>query len=364
MKQLLFVPLTKVDLVKREVWGVASEEVKDKSGEIMDYASSKPNFVKWSESFEKATEGKSKGNVREMHGKSAAGKLSVFECNDVEKRFEVCAKVVDDAAWKKVVEGVYTGFSVGGSYAKRWPDPNDSSLIRYTADPSEVSLVDNPCVPTATFTMVKADGLEEQVEFKGREIKSLRKGLYGVQDLARVVSSLQWCAEDARVEAMVEGDGSEIPGKLKEAVKILGAILVQMVQEEVSELTPEDTMTEAEKTQFAEMEKMIKEMKEKLDKAAPAPAPVEKVETEAEKMAKTIAELTERLDKVEAQPAAPAGAKPVVLALDKSQDGAVANKALDPEKPLDLIKMAHEKPKFLSKADLGDYLGVAGARAN
>jgi hypothetical protein len=79
---------------------------------------------------------------------------------------EICGKVVDDAEWAKVEEGVYTGFSQGGRYLKRWPDPDRPSLTRYTAEPLEVSLVDHPCLPEATFAVIKADGSTELRKFK------------------------------------------------------------------------------------------------------------------------------------------------------------------------------------------------------
>ena len=159
----LFLPLTKVDVEKREVWGRATHEVADKSGEIFDYATSKPLFEKWSSDFEKATDGKSKGNVRAMHGKVAAGKVISIDYNDAEKAIDIGTKIVDDAEWAKVVEGVYTGFSIGGSYTKRW---KDGDLQRFTANPAEISIVDNPCVSTAVFAMVKADGSVEEKSFK------------------------------------------------------------------------------------------------------------------------------------------------------------------------------------------------------
>lgn len=165
-KARLFFPLTKVDAVQRLVYGRATEEVVDKVKEIFDYASSKPYFEKWSEGIAKASGGKSLGNVRAMHGKVAAGKLTDIVYDDAAKAIDVCSKIVDDQEWAKVEEGVYTGFSVGGDYAKRWDDPDQPGLKRYTADPSEISIVDNPCVPTATFSMVKADGVVEEVAFK------------------------------------------------------------------------------------------------------------------------------------------------------------------------------------------------------
>jgi hypothetical protein len=101
-----------------------------------------------------------------MHGAVAAGKLIDIAFNDAQKRIEICGKVVDDAEWQKVEEGVYTGFSQGGRYLKRWPDPAAPALMRYTAEPLEISLVDHPCLPEATFTVVKADGSTELRKFK------------------------------------------------------------------------------------------------------------------------------------------------------------------------------------------------------
>ncbi len=162
----LFLPLAKVDLDRRLVTGVATAETPDRSGEICDYASSKPYFEKWSAEALEASGGKSRGAVRAMHGRIAAGKLTGIEFDDEAKRIVVAAKIVDDDEWRKVTEGVYTGFSQGGRYVKRWPDPN-SSLIRYTAEPHEISLVDLPCLPDATFEVVK-DGVVEKRAFAPR----------------------------------------------------------------------------------------------------------------------------------------------------------------------------------------------------
>lgn len=163
----MFIPITKVDAAKRLVYGVATAEIEDRSGEICDYAGTKPLYEKWSGDIAKATDGKSLGNVRAMHGKVAAGKVTSINFNDDDKQIEVCAKVVDDAEWNKVAEGVYTGFSQGGAYVKRWKD--EAGLQRYIADPSEISLVDLPCLPTATFQMIKADGMVEDRPFHAPE---------------------------------------------------------------------------------------------------------------------------------------------------------------------------------------------------
>lgn len=165
----IFVPLMKVDEENQLVYGRITEELLDKSGEVMDYETSKPFFEKWSNGQSEASNGLSKGNVRVMHGLVAAGKLTELDFNDGEKAIDVCAKIVDEGEWNKVIEGVYTGFSVGGKYEKRWTHTDESTkekIKKYTANPVEVSLVDNPCVPSATFTMTKADGTSIEIAFQ------------------------------------------------------------------------------------------------------------------------------------------------------------------------------------------------------
>lgn len=160
------VHITKVDESKREVWGTAAIEEVDQTNEILDYATSKPLFEGWSKNFQAATAGKSFGNLRSMHdAKIAAGKLISFAADDSTKSFQIGAKVVDDKEWKKVTEGVYTGFSIGGSYVKTWNDPDIDGVTRYTAKPGEVSLVDNPCISGATFEFIRSTGASELRKF-------------------------------------------------------------------------------------------------------------------------------------------------------------------------------------------------------
>ena len=211
----LFLPLMKVDLDRRLVTGVATAETPDRSGEICDYASSKPYFEKWSTEALEASGGKSLGAVRAMHGRVAAGKLTGIEFDDEAKRVVVAAKIVDDDEWRKVTEGVYTGFSQGGRYVKRWPDP-DSSLVRYTAEPHEISLVDLPCLPDATFEVVK-DGVVEKRAFAPRpdpaDSRSAAAGDRGAQRCrANVGSVLQ-----GRRRARRGGDQARAGGRRKPA---------------------------------------------------------------------------------------------------------------------------------------------------
>jgi len=269
-----FARITKVDEAKREVTGVIASETPDLDNEILDYDTSKKYFMDWSEGIAKATGGKSVGNVREMHGNSAAGKLTTLTADDDAKEFEAVAKVVDDVAWKKVLEGVYTGFSIGGKYIKKWADEANDTIKRYTAKPFEVSLVDYPCNPSATFAVVKAAGgdpelrkfnktaetddereravLAEKLLAKREQTEPvagaigalmgmpLEKGMYSVSWLARLLSELNCLANDAAQESQLEGDQSQVPAKLKDGIKQLGATLVEMAQEEVAEMTGDD----------------------------------------------------------------------------------------------------------------------------
>ena len=169
----LFAQIYKVDEARREVWGRAAQEVPDHSAEILDYDSSKPFFEKWSAEVSEATNGKSLGNIRSMHGNVAAGKVIQIEFDDVDKAIDIGTKIIDDNEWQKVLEGVHSGFSIGGRYVKSW---NDGDLKRYTAEPNEVSLVDRPCIPTAKFFDIrKADGSTMQQAFKNQEAAQMEK---------------------------------------------------------------------------------------------------------------------------------------------------------------------------------------------
>ncbi len=123
----IFVPISKINAALRLVYGVVTAEKPDVAGKVCDHASTKSLYQKWSQGFASETEGRSLGNLRAMHGAVgavAAGKLVEIAFNDDAKQVEICGKVVDDAEWAKVEEGVYTGFSQGGRYLKRWPDPD------------------------------------------------------------------------------------------------------------------------------------------------------------------------------------------------------------------------------------------------
>ncbi len=299
----LFVPITKVEAQRRLVHGTIAAEIPDKAGEIFDYATSKPHFAAWSEAIAKASEGRSRGNLRAMHGKVAAGKLTALRFDDGARRIEAVAKVVDEEEWRKVEEGVYTGFSIGGRYAKRWPDAGDPALTRYTAEPSEVSLVDNPCIPGATFEVVRADGSRELRKFRGADAPGEHGiGKYGARhskaDLARVQRLHDTAVElgAACPGADTEPDGGDDEG---------------------------DDATEGggEKASRGALAKRLAAY-DALEKAVAAIAP-------------ELAALRKRVDALEAQPLPPKGA---LRAIDKREETPA------PKDPLSLIKQAQRNP--------------------
>lgn len=264
----IFARITKIDEEKRLVYGRATQEVVDRADEIFDYASSKPYFESWSAECYKDSGGKSLGNIREMHSNVAAGKLEDIQFDDAEKAIDIVSKVVDDGSWKKVLEGVFTGYSIGGGYAKKWADKVDGKKVtRFTAQPSEISLVDRPCVPTAKFfDVVKADGSTQQVAFKGfsepadatsgiagygsgdgkkkkpkkkdDEVAAmkLRKGCEAVSSFADLIQRLKWLGDSTQWEKDYEDDDSALPGKIKGKTAELLELLAEMAIEEAGEL--------------------------------------------------------------------------------------------------------------------------------
>ena len=259
----MFIPIYKVDEAQRMVYGRGADETVDGQKEIWDYDGSKPYVEAWSARFDKLTDGKSKGNLREQHDmKKAAGKLTVMELDDVEKSMDVAVKVVDDGAWNKVLEGVYTGFSIGGRYVKKWPDKARSGINRVIIDPTELSLVDMGANPSATYSVVKADGVVEERAFKAagniretadieappvlaqvfvpstaeKSVATAFKGMYSVGQMASMLDSLQWMHTAVEMERDVEGDKSDLPERLGEAIEELADIFLEMADEETKEL--------------------------------------------------------------------------------------------------------------------------------
>lgn len=169
-KLTAFGRITKVDLRTGIVEGIGADETLDRDGEIFDYNSSKPYIENWSNAFAETTKAAgqevSYGNIRSMHANIAAGKVTAINFDDGGKAVNLSTYIADKGELEKCATGIYTGFSIKGRAIKKW---KDAGRTRYTVDPIEFSLVDLPCNPNATFTVVKADGSQENREFQDIE---------------------------------------------------------------------------------------------------------------------------------------------------------------------------------------------------
>jgi len=206
----LFIPLdkSKTDDEKQMVYGYASVEEPDFSGEIMDFETTLPYAMAWSEDAYKRTGGLSRGNLRGQHNeKIAAGVLTEFSADKTKRAFPIAAHVVDKQEWIKVKTGTYSGLSWGGKYVNRWHDGN---YIRYTAKPIELSLVDAPCVPSATFQMVKGGN----VLIKSWSQPKHKLLLVGEDDMTNVVVNIP-------ISALKGGDPISISAQQADLAKAM-----------------------------------------------------------------------------------------------------------------------------------------------
>jgi hypothetical protein len=159
----LSMPFGKVDLERRIVSGFASLDNLDKQYDIVTTEASMEAFAKF------------RGNIREMHQPSAVGKMISFkeekyfdpESKKFYKGVYVSTYISKGAqdAWEKVLDGTYTGFSIGGRMNK-WDDAYDEKMdkqIRIIKDYDliELSLVDSPANQFASIMSVeKVDGVD------------------------------------------------------------------------------------------------------------------------------------------------------------------------------------------------------------
>jgi hypothetical protein len=325
MSMNIFAQITKVDEEKRLVFGRAAQEMVDKSDEVMDYLSSKPHFEAWSAEIAKDTGGKSMGNVRAMHGKVSAGKLTQIDFNDADKAIDVVAKIVDDQEWKKVNEGCYTGFSIGGSYVgpKTVEKSDGKDVTRYTAKPTEISLVDRPCIPSAKFFEVqKADGAVEKVDFKNQpeadaeKVEDVDPDDVTVEGTADEVALLGKTMNDAglNIGAVIEMIKAWPPSKkdAKAAEDAKAAADAKAADEEDKEAEPDGDEC-ADEAKKAEKVEKVDAPVAKLDEAA-----LQKIVADAlAPLQKALEDATAKIIKLEAQPATP---RVMLRAISKADD--------------------------------------------
>jgi hypothetical protein len=130
--------------------------------EQMDEALSTPNFEKWVHETQERSKGLSLFNAREGHNSVIMAGRGV-EFKHVEGvGYWGKSEVVDPVTKEKVLKGVVTSHSIGGHYGKKWIE---KGVLRYEAQPIEVSYVDVPMIPGTEFQFQHADGSTEMRKF-------------------------------------------------------------------------------------------------------------------------------------------------------------------------------------------------------
>ncbi len=252
----LFAEITKIDRERRMVFGYASTETLDSQGEVVKkeaIEAALPDYMRFA-------------NIREMHQPSAVGVAKEAEIDA--KGLYLAARIVDDAAWKKVTEGVYKGFSIGGRVTQR--DEARKHVIT-GVEVLEISLVDRPANPEAVIELYKAAPRQPRQIWdcgtaghhhlaKAEAMKCmdpagagalaaraapppptgaalvLDKGMAEIQGLAGILSAIERLCAAALGEAAAEGDDSAVPAKLRAWLQDGGRLLRAMVGEETAEL--------------------------------------------------------------------------------------------------------------------------------
>jgi len=365
----LSMPFAKVDKDRRMVSGFATLDNVDKQNDIVTTEASLDAFSRF------------RGNIREMHQPSAVGKMVSFKQDkyfDPEtKKFYsgvyVSAYVSKGAqdTWEKVLDGTYTGFSIGGKMLK-WDDAYDEKVdtqirIIKQYDLVELSLVDSPANQFANI--ISIEKLDDSDVLKGD----------GVADLENVFwdsdSGLVILSDDESENHPVSGSSMQNIGFVEKTddektdmIKFLvdsakGMNLSKMTEEvnpmtkttkEITEKSDEvveevEVAPEAE----AETEEVVEE--EVAEEAAPVdPAETEVEETEAEDVdaekADVIDAEVEKADAIEAEEG-----------VAKSDDVAVASAVADIKDVLssafsdlaETVKSLHEQVNALNKSITG-----------
>ena len=222
----LSVPFTKINREKRTVSGFATLDNIDQTGDVVTSESSLKAF----ESF--------RGNIREMHGSSAVGKMVSFrpetfydpEAKEFYNGVYVDAYISKGAqdTWEKVLDGTLSGFSIGGKILESDNEVNKSTgkPVRFikSYELLELSIVDSPANELCNILSIqKVNG---QIIAKGIAVGVVTENIFYCEDSGSVFIST-----DKTYDSPVSGKPAELIGwvessdvnKAKEIDKILGA---------------------------------------------------------------------------------------------------------------------------------------------
>ena len=222
----LSVPFTKVNREKRTVSGFATLDNVDQTGDVVTAESSLKAF----ESF--------RGNIREMHGSNAVGKMVSFRPESFydPKSKEFFNGVYVDAyiskgaqdTWEKVLDGTLSGFSIGGKILESDNEVNKANgkTVRFIKNYEliELSIVDSPANELCNILSIqKVNG---QYIAKGIAVGVVTENIFYCAD-----SDSVFISTEKTYDSPVSGKPAELIGwvessdvnKAKEIDKILDA---------------------------------------------------------------------------------------------------------------------------------------------
>ena len=222
----LSVPFTKVNREKRTVSGFATLDNVDQTGDVVT-----------SEASVKAFEG-FRGNIREMHGSLAVGKMVSFKpetfYDPATKEFYngvyVTAYISKGAqdSWEKVLDGTLSGFSIGGKIKESDNEVNKATgkTVRFIKDYElmELSIVDSPANELCNILSIqKVNG---QYIAKGIAVDVVTENIFYCED-----SNSVFISTEKTYDSPVSGKPAQLIGwvessdvnKAKEIDKILDA---------------------------------------------------------------------------------------------------------------------------------------------
>jgi hypothetical protein len=222
----LSVPFTKVNREQRTVSGFATLDNIDQTGDVVTAEAS----VKAFEGF--------RGNIREMHGSLAVGKMVSFKpetfYDPTTKEFYngvyVTAYISKGAqdSWEKVLDGTLSGFSIGGKIKESDNEVNKSTgkTVRFIKDYElmELSIVDSPANELCNILSIqKVNG---QYIAKGIAVDVVTENIFYCED-----SNSVFISTEKTYDSPVSGKPAQLIGwvessdvnKAKEIDKILDA---------------------------------------------------------------------------------------------------------------------------------------------
>ena len=222
----LSVPFTKVNREKRTVSGFATLDNLDQTGDVVTAEAS----IKAFESF--------RGNIREMHGSNAVGKMISFKpetfYDPTTKEFyngvyvdAYISKGAQDT-WEKVLDGTLSGFSIGGKIIESDNEVNKSTgkSTRFIKEYSllELSIVDSPANELCNILSIQK--MNGQLVFKGIAAETKVENIFYCEE-----SDSVFISTEKTYDSPVSGKPAELIGwvessdvnKSKEIDKILDA---------------------------------------------------------------------------------------------------------------------------------------------